>query len=132
MTNNNEFWNDEELDREEYEFVPLDNFGTPCFFRVKDWGHVEELTFRNAKGIPFTRNYLFTSKGLLPLSSIRLRRELKPYATINEKRELTIQRWCEGEDDRSTVYKVELNVGVAVAQKKPKPPRKAKPKPKSQ
>ncbi|GAG73415.1 unnamed protein product [marine sediment metagenome] len=124
----NELWTDEELDREEYEFLPLDDIGTPCFFRVKDWNHIEELSFRNREGNLFTRNYLLTTKGFLPLSSVRLRRQLKSFATINEKRELTIQRWCEGEDTRSTVYKVELNLGVVVKKKKPPASKRAKTK----
>ena len=118
MTNDN-IWNDEELEREEYSFLELDNLGTPSFFRVKDWNNIEELTFRNARGQPFTRLYLHTTKGLLPISSIRLRRELKPFADSDEKRELTIQRWCEGSDTRSTVFKVKLNEGVVVKEKKP-------------
>ncbi|GAI81343.1 unnamed protein product, partial [marine sediment metagenome] len=69
MTNNN-LWNDEELDREEFEFLPLDNIGTPTFFRVADWNKYEELSFTNQQGNPFTRNYLHTNKGLLPLSSV--------------------------------------------------------------
>ena len=121
-----DIWNDEELDREEYTFLPLDNIGTPTFFRVKDWKNYEELSFRNAQGNLFTRNYLHTTKGLLPISSVRLRRLLKPFADSNEKKELTIQRWCEGSDTRSTVFKVELNVGVVV--KKKKPPASKRPK----
>ncbi|GAG61609.1 unnamed protein product, partial [marine sediment metagenome] len=109
---NDNLWNDEELDREEYEFLPLDNIGTPSFFRVNDWQKYEELSFRNQSGNLFTRTYLKTSNGLLPLSSIRLRRQLKVFADNNEKRELSIQRWCEGSDTRSTVYKVELHKGV--------------------
>jgi len=97
---NDNIWNDEELDREEYTFLPLDNVGTPTFFRVKDWLHYEELSFRNAQGNLFTRNYLYTTKGLLPISAVRLRRLLKPFADCKEKRELTIQRWCEGSDTR--------------------------------
>ena len=115
---NNVLWNDEELEREEYEFLYLDDIGSPTFFRVKDWNRIEELSFRNSKGSLFTRNYLFTSKGLLPLSSIRLRRELKPFADSGENRELSIQRWCEGSDSRSTVYKVELVTGVTTKSKK--------------
>ncbi|GAG97014.1 unnamed protein product, partial [marine sediment metagenome] len=87
---NNNLWNDEELDREEYEFLPLDNIGTPSFFRVNDWQEYEELSFRNQSGNLFTRTYLKTSNGLLPLSSVRLRRQLKVFADNNEKRELTI------------------------------------------
>ena len=124
MTNHN-LWNDEELEREEYEFLPLDNIGTPCFFRVKDWNKIEELEFYNAQGNPFKRNYLHTSKGLLPLSSVRLRRQLKPFADSGEKRELTIQRWCEGSDTRSTIFKVELHLGVVSTKSKPKPKPKA-------
>lgn len=125
---NDKLWNDEELDREEYEFLPLDNIGTPSFFRVQDWGKYEELSFRNSSGNLFTRTYLHTTKGLLPLSSVRLRRELKPFADSNEKRELTIQRWCEGSDTRSTIYKVELIQTVTTVKKKPVPSRKAKTK----
>ena len=124
----NDLWTDEELDREEYEFLPLDNIGTPCFFRVKDWNHIEELSFRNAEGNLFTRKYLFTTKGLLPLSAIRLRRLLKPFADANENRELAIQRWCEGADTRSTVFKVELNIGVITQKKKAPKAKRAKPK----
>lgn len=115
---NNDLWTDEELDRDEYEFLPLDNVGTPTFFRVKDWNAYEELSFRNSEGNLFTRHYLKTTKGLLPLSSIRLRRQLKPFANVKEKRELTIQRWCEGSDTRSTIFKVELHEGVTVVKKK--------------
>lgn len=125
---NNNLWNDEELDREEYEFLPLDNIGTPAFFRVEDWNKYEELSFRNQQGNLFTRTYLHTSNGLLPLSSIRLRRQLKKFADNNEKRELSIQRWCEGSDTRSTVFKVELNIGVVVVKKKVPAPRRAKTK----
>jgi len=125
---NDSLWNDEELDREEYEFLSLDDVGTPNFFRVVDWANYEELSFRNKDGNLFARKYLHTNKGLLPLSSVRLKRELKPFADVNEKRELTIQRWCEGSDTRSTVYKVELNVGITVVKKKPVPARKAKTK----
>ena len=125
MTNSN-LWNDEELDREEYEFLPLDNIGTPTFFCVPDWNKYEELSFRNNSGSLFTRTYLHTSKGLLPLSSVRLRRELKNFADSSEKGELTIQRWCEGSDTRSTIYNVELNKGVVIVKKKPVPSRKAK------
>ncbi|GAG59342.1 unnamed protein product [marine sediment metagenome] len=125
MTNNN-LWNDEELDREEYEFLPLDNIGTPTFFRVGNWNSYEELSFRNQQGNLFTRTYLHTTAGLLPLSSVRLRRELKKFADANEKGELTIQRWCEGSDTRSTVFKVELHKGVVV--KKKKPPVQKRPK----
>ena len=112
-------WNDEELDRDEYEFLPLDNIGTPTFFCVTNWKKHEELSFRNQQGNLFTRRYLHTSKGLLPLSSVRLRRQLKIFADNNEKGELTIQRWCEGTDTRSTVFKVELHQGVVVKKKKP-------------
>ncbi|GAG98746.1 unnamed protein product [marine sediment metagenome] len=125
---NIDLWNDEELDREEYEFLPLDNIGTPTFFCVPDWNKYEELSFRNNSGNLFTRTYLHTSKGLLPLSSVRLKRLLKPFATSNEKRELTIQRWCEGSDTRSTVFKVELNIGVVVKKKKPPASKRTKSK----
>lgn len=119
-------WDDEELDREEYEFLALDDIGTPTFFRVKNWEHVEELSFRNKEGNLFTRNYLFTTKGLLPLSAIRLRRQLKPFRDSKESRELVIQRWCEGSDSRSTVFKVELHEGVVTKTKKP--PAQKRPK----
>jgi len=125
---NDSLWADEELDREEYEFLPLDNIGTPTFFCVPKWDKYEELSFRNNSGNLFTRTYLHTNKGLLPLSSVRLKRELKPFADSNEKGELTIQRWCEGSDTRSTIYKVELNKGVVTVKKKPVPSRKAKSK----
>jgi len=128
MTNNTDLWNDEELDREEYQFLPLDNIGTPTFFRVKDWQKYEELSFRNQSGNLFTRNYLHTSKGLLPLSAVRLRRELKKFADNNEKRELCIQRWCEGSDTRSTVFKVELHTGVVEVKKKVPVPKRPKTK----
>ena len=125
---NNSLWNDEELDREEYEFLPLDNVGTPAFFRVPDWNKYEELSFRNQQGNLFTRTYLHTSNGLLPLSSVRLKRQLKKFADNNEKGELTIQRWCEGSDTRSTVFKVELHKGVVVKKKKPPANKRSKPK----
>jgi len=115
----NSIWDDEELNRDEYEFLPLDNIGTPSFFKVKDWNDIEELSFRNKQGNLFTRGYLKTTKGLLPLSSVRLRRELKPFADSKEKNELSVQRWCEGSDTRSTTYKVTLNIGVAVLKKRP-------------
>ena len=121
-------WNDEELERDEYEFVPMDNIGTPTFFRVKDWCDIQDLSFRNSSGNLFSRDYLVTTKGLLPLSSIRLRRQLKPFADSGEKRELTIQRWCEGSDTRSTIYKVELHEGVTSVKSKPKPKVRSKPK----
>ncbi|GAH42953.1 unnamed protein product [marine sediment metagenome] len=46
----------------------------------------------------------------------------------NENRELAIQRWCEGSDTRSTVFKVELNIGVITKTKKS--PKAKRPKPK--
>lgn len=128
MTNNGNIWNDEELDRDEYEFLQMDDIGTPTFFRVSDWNKIKELSFRNREGNMFTRNYLSTSKGLLPLSSVRLRRQLKPFADTSEERELSIQKWCEGSDTRSTIYKVELNIGVTSAKAKPKPKPRTKPK----
>ncbi len=121
-----DIWDNEELDREEYEFLPLDNIGSPTFFKVKDWYSIERLTFYNSRGQSFTRNYLNTSKGLLPLSSIRLKRALKPFAIKKEARELTIQRWCEGSDTRSTIYKVELHKGVVEVKKKSPPKKRVK------
>jgi len=126
-----DFWDEEALDREEYEFLPLDNIGSPNFFSVKNWHNIKELTFFNARGSPFTRKYLQTSKGLLPLSSVRLRRELKPFADSSEHELLTIQRWCDGSDTRSTTYKVELVEPVIVVEKKA-PVRKSKRKPAKQ
>ncbi|GAG63365.1 unnamed protein product [marine sediment metagenome] len=109
MTNIKSFWNNEELERDEFQFLPLDNIGTPTFFKVKDWENIKELTFLNKQGQEFSRFYLHTSEGLLPVSSKRLMRQLKPFADKKEKRELTIQRWCEGSDTRSTIFKVELH-----------------------
>lgn len=126
MTEIYDVWNDEELDRDEYEFLPLDNIGTPTFFRVKDWNKHEELSFRNQQGNLFSRRYLHTTKGLLPLSSVRLKRQLKKFADSNEKRELCIQRWCEGSDTRSTIFKVELHQGVTSIKDKPKPKKRVK------
>ncbi|GAG74287.1 unnamed protein product [marine sediment metagenome] len=121
-------WNNEELERDEYEFVPMDKIGTPTYFRVKDWYDIKDLSFRNSDGNLFSRDYLVTTKGLLPLSSIRLRRQLKPFADVGEKKELTIQKWCEGSDDRSTIYKVSLETGVISTKSKPKPKVKSKSK----
>ena len=75
-----ELWDDKTLDREEYSFLPLDNIGTPTIFRVRNWNNYEELTFFNEQGNSFTRFYLHTTEGLLAISSIRLRRLLKPFA----------------------------------------------------
>jgi len=116
---NDSLWNDKVLEREEYHFLPLDNIGSPTFFKVKDWDNHEELTFFNEQGNSFTRSYLHTSEGLLAISSVRLRRELKPFAKKNFKGRLTIQRWCEGGDTRSTTFKVEKEQPVTIATKKP-------------
>jgi len=117
----NDFWDNEALERDEYEFLPLDNIGTPTFFKVKDWYKIDELTFFNAQGNSFIRKYLHTDKGLLPLSSIRLQRALKPFADSFESGKLSIQRWCEGSDTRSTIYKVELvEIKTETSTKKPK------------
>jgi len=114
---NDGLWNDKVLEREEYSFLPLDFEGTPTFFRVQDWDNYEELTFFNEQGNSFTRFYLHTSEGLLAISAVRLRRELKPFAKKNFKGQLTIQRWCEGTDTRSTVFKVEKSKAVTVTTK---------------
>lgn len=109
-------WTDIELDNE-FEFLPLDNIGTPTFFTVKNWDDINEYTFTNEEGNKFTRNYLTTSEGLLAISSKRLRIQLKKFALKKEKRTLTIQRWCEGKDTRSTVFKVELQKVVTSTKK---------------
>ncbi|MBA7681811.1 hypothetical protein ES703_90151 [subsurface metagenome] len=114
---NDSLWHDKVLEREEYSFLPLDNIGTPTFFKVKNWENYEELTFFNEQGNAFTRNYLHTSEGLLALSSKRLLRQLKPFAMKHFKGQLTIQRWCEGSDTRSTVFKIEKSKPVTVATK---------------
>jgi hypothetical protein len=114
---NDSLWHGKELEREEYSFLPLDNIGSPTFFKVKNWNNYEELTFFNEDGTSFTRNYLHTSEGLLAISSIRLRRELKPFVDKNFKGQLTVQRWCQGSDTRSTVFKVEKSKPVTVATK---------------
>jgi len=114
---NDSLWHDKVLEREEYSFLPLDNIGSPTFFKVKNWDNYEELTFFNEQGNAFTRNYLHTSEGLLAISAVRLRRELKPFANKNFKGRLVIQRWCEGSDTRSTVFKVEKEKPITVATK---------------
>jgi len=125
---NDSLWADKVLEREEYSFLPLDNIGSPTFFKVKDWDDYEELTFFNEQGNSFTRNYLHTSEGLLAISAVRLRRELKPFAIKKFKGQLTIQRWCEGSDTRSTVFKVEKSKPVTVATKLPPAKKRVKKK----
>jgi len=86
---------------------------------VKDWSDVKLMTFVNANGQEFTSNFLNTNKGLLRVDSSRLQKQLKPFADKDEKRELTIQRWIEGKDNRSAVYKVVLHTGVTSTRRKP-------------
>lgn len=110
-------WENEKLDQPEFDFLDLDFEGTPVIFKVNSWD-VEEYTFNNENGIPFTSKFIWTDKGLLRVDSIRLQKQLKPFAIANEKKELVIQRWREGKDNRSTVYQVELHKGVTSTKRK--------------
>ena len=112
------FWENPRIDEPVFSFLETDEEGTPVFFKVKDWLDVKEYTFKNEKGQEFTSMYLQTSEGLLRVDSKRLLKELQPFAIANEKRKLTIQRWCEGQDKRSTVYKVSLHSGTTSTKKK--------------
>lgn len=114
------FWNDKKLDQPEITIIDYLEFdGTPIYVKIPDWEKIETFTFTNKKGKEFTSEYILTNKGWLNCDSVRLRRQLKQF--LGSKDTLVIQRWCDGDDTRSTIYKVELE---------PKETSKSKPKPK--
>jgi len=100
------YWDNLKIHSEEISFLELDNVGTPVLFKVPDWEKVEHMTFNNSQGKEFSGDYLFTNKGWLRIDSKRLKRQL--LAVKKSKKELSIQRWCEGSDARATIYKVEI------------------------
>lgn len=100
------FWENVDEKQEEFELLDLDFNGTPRTVKISDWENIKEMTFKNADGEPFTRKYILTSRGWLSIDSRRLQKELKKF--VGRKGNLVIQRWCEGKDFRSTIYKVEL------------------------
>ncbi|GAG63938.1 unnamed protein product [marine sediment metagenome] len=115
MTSN--YWDNPEFDLPDFDFVDLDKVGTPIYVKILDWNKIHSLTFSDTNGNPFTSDYLETDKGLLRIDSKRLKKGLKEF--VGKKGLITIQRWIEGKDNRSAVYKVSLEP-LIVSKKKPK------------
>ncbi|GAG61620.1 unnamed protein product, partial [marine sediment metagenome] len=78
---------------------------------------IETMTFKNDNGVDFTNDYILTDRGYLRISSMRLKKQLKPF--YKKKGQLAIQRWRDGKDNRSTIYKVEFEP-YRIESKKPK------------
>ncbi|GAG74218.1 unnamed protein product [marine sediment metagenome] len=105
------YWENEEFDKPDVQIISKEllNFdGVPLYCTIKpsDWDKIETMTFLNDSGIEFTNEYILTDRGYLRISSMRLRKQLKPF--YKKKGRLVIQRWRDGKDNRSTIYKVQL------------------------
>jgi len=112
------YWKNKKFSEPEIEFVNVSLDGTPTLLKIPDWENIKSMTYTNEDGIEFTGEYIKTSRGWLRIDSIRLKRALKPF--VGKKGTLTIQKWCEGKDMRSTICKVKLEP-VQTSLKKPKP-----------
>ena len=115
MTSN--YWENPEFDLPDFDFVDLDKIGTPVHVKILNWNKIHTLTFQDSQGNPFTSDYIETDKGLLRIDSKRLKKGMKEF--LGKKGLITIQRWIEGRDNRSAVYKVSYDY-AEVSSKKPK------------
>ncbi len=114
---NIDYWENPDFDLPDFDFVDLDRIGSPVHVKILNWKKIHSLTFSDSRGNPFTSDYIETDKGLLRIDSKRLKKQMKEF--VGKKGTLVIQRWIEGKDNRSAVFKVTYEP-VEVSNKKPK------------